>query len=641
MYIGGTMEVYTQICGLVILLLIIVFCILKGRDKFSYGRVFTLNIIVAIVSLILDMVSSNLVYNAAFLPEKLVHVVSKLYLMSLIASVVCCVSYIIASLSNVITYWKRRCIIMHVAAVGFCVLVGILPVDYKVGIEEHSLIAAGSAAIMSLLSCFVFLMYILFLTVQFKNQISHIRIEGIIMWVSVCMIAVVVQFIARGKFSINGFGFSLAFLLLFYKFENPDLDLDSVTGMYNKHALLSYVSYLLNERESFAVVSVFCNLLDKGYDHNIVDKVFLESVNYINEYRDNKVFVSGDYEIIAVYKNKTSALEHSEIIKERFKDGWCNNSIVMDPYMIIVDDSSFFNNALDVPYCLRYIKSNYIEPADIHYYRTPHDVIRKMYEQREKIRFINDALDNDRVEVYYQPIFSTGLKKFVAAEALVRLRNEDNSIVMPSEFIEIAEQNGLIIRLGETVFRKVCQFLSEHNPSSLGINYIEVNLSVVQCEYAGLANDYIAIMEEYHIDPSWINMEITESANNVARGNMLRNMEKLQEYGVKFSLDDFGTGHSNLNYIMEMPVDIVKFDRKMVTSYFKDGKAKYVMDAAMSMIKGMDMEIVSEGIEDENQLKVMNDLGIHYIQGFYFSKPLPQNEFIDYIVNNNNKSIAY
>ena len=309
--------------------------------------------------------------------------------------------------------------------------------------------------------------------------------------------------------------------------------------------------------------------------------------------------------------------------------------------MIIVDDSSFFNNALDVPYCLRYIKSNYIEPADIHYYRTPHDVIRKMYEQREKIRFINDALDNDRVEVYYQPIFSTGLKKFVAAEALVRLRNEDNSIVMPGEFIEIAEQNGLIIRLGETVFRKVCQFLSEHNPSSLGINYIEVNLSVVQCEYAGLANDYIAIMEEYHIDPSWINMEITESANNVARGNMLRNMEKLQEYGVKFSLDDFGTGHSNLNYIMEMPVDIVKFDRKMVTSYFKDGKAKYVMDAAMSMIKGMDMEIVSEGIEDENQLNVMNDLGIHYIQGFYFSKPLPQNEFIDYIVNNNNKSIAY
>ena len=130
MNIGGTMEVYTQICGLVILFLIIVFCILKGRDKFSYGKLFILNIFVAIVSLILDMVSSNLVYNAAFLPEKLVHVVSKLYLMSLIASVVCCISYIIASLSNVITYWKRRCVIMHVTAVGFCVLVGILPVSY-------------------------------------------------------------------------------------------------------------------------------------------------------------------------------------------------------------------------------------------------------------------------------------------------------------------------------------------------------------------------------------------------------------------------------------------------------------------------------------------------------------------------------
>jgi len=96
-------------------------------------------------------------------------------------------------------------------------------------------------------------------------------------------------------------------------------------------------------------------------------------------------------------------------------------------------------------------------------------------------------------------------------------------------------------------------------------------------------------------------------------------------------LDDFGTGQSNLNYIVSMPVDIVKFDRGMTLSYFQNAKAKYVMDAAMMMIKGMHLEIVSEGIENEEQLKIMEALGIQYIQGYYFSKPLPVNKFVEFI----------
>ena len=112
---------------------------------------------------------------------------------------------------------------------------------------------------------------------------------------------------------------------------------------------------------------------------------------------------------------------------------------------------------------------------------------------------------------------------------------------------------------------------------------------------------------------------------------MIENMKKLIDYGVQFSLDDFGTGHSNLNYIVDMPVNIVKFDRSMTASYFKNGKAKYVMDAAMHMIHGMELQIVSEGIETKEQLQTMEDLNISYIQGYYFSKPLPKDEFLAFI----------
>ena len=132
-----------------------------------------------------------------------------------------------------------------------------------------------------------------------------------------------------------------------------------------------------------------------------------------------------------------------------------------------------------------------------------------------------------------------------------------------------------------------------------------------------------------------INLEITESASLDTKNVLLHNMRKLMDFGVNFSLDDFGTGQSNLNYIIDMPVGIVKFDREMTNAYFENSKAKYIMDAAMNMIHGMSLDIVSEGVETEEQLHAMENLNISYIQGFYFSKPLPVREFLDFVSERN------
>lgn len=258
-----------------------------------------------------------------------------------------------------------------------------------------------------------------------------------------------------------------------------------------------------------------------------------------------------------------------------------------------------------------------------------------MYEEWDIELLISSALKYDRIEVFYQPIFSTKENRFTSAEALCRIYNENGDFIPPARFIEVAEKNGMILKLGERVFEKVCQFLQSGMPQQLGIKYIEVNLSVVQCSYELLSQQFIHIMEEYQIDPSQINLEITETGSVSTRKIMLENMQKLINYGVQFSLDDFGTGNSNLNYIVDMPVNIVKFDRSMTNSYFNNGKAKYVMDAAMHMIHGMELQIVSEGIETEEQLDTMKELDISYIQGYYFSKPLPQEEFLNFLRDNN------
>ena len=185
------------------------------------------------------------------------------------------------------------------------------------------------------------------------------------------------------------------------------------------------------------------------------------------------------------------------------------------------------------------------------------------------------------------------------------------------------------------MFEKVCRFIVQHDIHAMGIEYIECNLSVVQCAYDHLAQDFIAIMEKYHVDANDIVLEITESASITEKKILLDNMNALRKVGVRFALDDFGTGQSNLSYIVDMPIDIVKFDRGMTNAYFDNGKGKPVMDAAMGMIQKLKLEIVSEGIVEKEQLAKLDELGIDYIQGYYFSKPRNAAEFISFIESNN------
>ena len=162
-----------------------------------------------------------------------------------------------------------------------------------------------------------------------------------------------------------------------------------------------------------------------------------------------------------------------------------------------------------------------------------------------------------------------------------------------------------------------------------------MNLSVVQCEKADLSERLISIIEKYQIDPGVINLEITETASIRARKILLENMKKLIAYGFTFSLDDFGKGESNLMYVVEMPVSIVKMDYDMSKAFFNSAKAKHVVRAVIGMAHVMHLKVVAEGIETETEAGTMHGEGIDYIQGYYYARPLPEVEFLEFIRKNN------
>lgn len=164
-----------------------------------------------------------------------------------------------------------------------------------------------------------------------------------------------------------------------------------------------------------------------------------------------------------------------------------------------------------------------------------------------------------------------------------------------------------------------------------GIEFVEVNLSVVQCMQEDLSRTLENVMGEYQIPPYRINFEITESAAADSKEVLNSNMKALIDYGVGFSLDDYGSGYSNLANVVELPLKIIKIDKSLTKAYFESEKVKIATESAIDMIHKLGMKIVVEGVENEKVYTVFKNLGVEYIQGFYFSKPLPKDKVLNFI----------
>lgn len=246
---------------------------------------------------------------------------------------------------------------------------------------------------------------------------------------------------------------------------------------------------------------------------------------------------------------------------------------------------------------------------------------------------LNQAIDNDEFEVYYQPIYSTKEHRFNSCEALIRLVNTEYGFIRPDLFIPLAEESGLIHHIGLIVIDKVCQFIASDAYKKLNLDYIEINLSAVQCMDNDLPKKIMEVINKYGVLPSDINLEVTETASSFTQKNILNNINRLHELGFTFSLDDFGTGYSNMVRISSLPLNIVKLDRSFTWTEENDD-LKIILENSIKMIKNMSMKIVAEGIETEEMLGRFTDYGCEFIQGYYYSKPLPRADFINFISDN-------
>lgn len=248
--------------------------------------------------------------------------------------------------------------------------------------------------------------------------------------------------------------------------------------------------------------------------------------------------------------------------------------------------------------------------------------------QLQLLHELRSALGRRELVLYYQPKFDAKSKAMIGVEALIRWQHPSRGLVLPGEFIPLAEKIGLILPIGEWTIQEACRQMYEWRQMGFLHWTVAVNLSAVQFNHPGMIELVRKSLEQYALDPSCLVLEITESTAMRDPNSSIQIMQKLRQMGVRISIDDFGTGYSSLLYLKKLPAGELKIDRGFVRDLTKETEDAAIISAIVALGRSLHLEIVAEGIETIAQQEFVTDLGCSSLQGFLLGRPMPPDQLI-------------
>ncbi len=593
-----------------------------------------------LLCVILDILSCYFIVNSNRYSQFIVIGICKLYLVSLQAVSFSTLGYTVADLFSTLGSRHEKMIaglFKVIFCIGICITL-YLPLEYYY--DGSYLYSSGKAATTTYILVAFYMICIVLSAVILSEHIKKRKANALLFWIVMWALAATIQFFYP-KFLIVSFAACLGALILYFELENPQGAISRRTGHFSSAVIRDYFDYLYQHKQKFSVMMIsFRTITDGSADNKLLRKTIEMLSDFLFSINTAKVFDTAEGYFLLVFEN-TDFMESTKFkIATYFQSVEDNPDIenaitLLNPFYTIVPSCNIADNSDE----LMMLLASFV-PTDHDSYAKNEtiidsDAVLSLRKNKQVERMVIEAMENNRIEVHYQPIYDISSGKFTSAEALVRIRLSNGNLVMPDVFIPIVEETGRIVPLSDAIYKKALSFMKSYRIENLGIDRIELNLSVKQGESPVFTSRFIELLNKYSISPEMINLEITETSSLGSKENLLVNMKKLEEHGINFSLDDFGSGSSNLNYIIDMPVKIVKLDKHLTDEYFKNNKAQAIVTTVIDMAHSMGIKIIAEGIETANELEAMKALGVDYIQGFYFAKPLPEHEFLKYIQAHN------
>ena len=318
-----------------------------------------------------------------------------------------------------------------------------------------------------------------------------------------------------------------------------------------------------------------------------------------------------------------------DVVLDRFNKEWGAGSLQIKAEAVVSlirvpEDIGSFSELENL------VSSNYKKKKGGSYF-VPIEEIRELTKQGFYETALKKAIAENKLTLKYQPIWSVEEQKTVSCEALLRVDCDELRDVSPEFYIPIAEKTGLIKDIGLFVFEEVCRFLKNESIKSSGIKYVELNLSVYQFMYDDIFDRFEEIRKSYGIGAEMINLEITETAVASDEQMVIKTLTKFRDLGYSLSLDDFGTGYSNLIRMVGSRYKNIKIDKSILWNITRNGSDPKVLKNLVGFIKSLGFDIIQEGVETEEQLELVKSCGCDFVQGYYFSVPIPENEFVGYM----------
>lgn len=478
-----------------------------------------------------------------------------------------------------------------------------------------------------------------FILWEYRRELTTKRTVLCMLLISGYLISAIAEMVQTKKFGV----FSVYIVFFMYTFylslQSPDFYVDNATGAFNRNGFLEVFKERIAYRTETACFLVRVrnfNSMNQIYGEDMLHTVQVKMRNILEENaEDGIVYHIGASTFAVMFRTEEDIAQMYQRVKDKIPTVWMiNGEVVNHEYSFYqVAYPADGEDAEELIQRIHYARSdheNHHEPGELVLLRR--DAVAEAELKKKVAHLVEEAIMDNSLELNFQPIYSIEENRITSLEVLSRLKDENKKYINPEFFIHVAEENHTIIQLGEQIFRKACIFASQNKIFDWGIEDININLSPAQCRFEGLTENLVKIAGEYNIPMERMHLEITES-EFTDKDAVERTLKRLKKTGAKVALDDFGTGCSTLSNILELPVDFVKIDKSLVWS-FAEGKNQFLNDL-MPLIRAEGKKIIAEGIETQEHIDIIKRLQGNFLQGYYFSKPLPEEMFMKFLKNFN------
>ncbi len=447
-----------------------------------------------------------------------------------------------------------------------------------------------------------------------------------------------VQLISK-DYQLGGLMALVALIFCVFNLSTNQLLSDVLTGFGNQEIFKSNVSYLFLKKRIFTIIKIRIRSLSefkKAFDQIETDTLLLDiSTRLLRVKHLIKIFRTGDdeFSIIAPGLDEANCTQLAQEVVDVFSEEWIvgNSVIKLIADVIVLACPTVADDFSSVESIFDYIKRNEFEiEGGSNVVLRICDIKTKALISRASyvLNVLKDACINKSFEYYFQPIYKVTGEYSGTAECLIRLYDHNhNTYIPPSEFIPIAEKNGLIGIIGEYVLNAASSLIRKAIDKGLEPPTISVNFSARQLFDVNLVKDVMSTLTKYNIPTNCIKIEITESYLITNYEAVCEVMDELVSKGVGFYLDDFGSGFSNIPHYINLPFECIKYDHSLLKSSAINKKTDNLLKAMTPSFINLGYRIIFEGVEEEDSLSYVASFGDVYVQGYYFSCAMPEEQF--------------